>query len=110
MSYLHPPRIVFSGTFQADVSTVNNDVRHFDNATFEKRFQDFQKQSQDPPATIMNGWWNPEGTGAFRLIDVKVTGTETAEAIPQDDPAVGRLSRSTYLASAFFRTFWPCSA
>jgi hypothetical protein len=28
MSYLNNVRLVFTGKFQADVSTVNNDVRH----------------------------------------------------------------------------------
>ena len=66
MSYLTVPRIVFSGRFQADVSTVNNDVRHYDNTAFEPIFQE--------PMTneAMNGWWNPDGTGAFRLIDVQI--------------------------------------
>jgi hypothetical protein len=29
MSYLGAPRLHFAGTFQADVSTVNNRVSHF---------------------------------------------------------------------------------
>jgi hypothetical protein len=41
MSYLDNLRLVFAGDFQADVSTVNNDVHHYDNATFEARFQQF---------------------------------------------------------------------
>jgi hypothetical protein len=39
MSYLNVVRLAFAGTFQADVSTVNNDVRHFDNASFEPAYQ-----------------------------------------------------------------------
>lgn len=70
MSYLQLPRLVFAGRFQADVSTVNNDPRHFDNATFEERFQEFGTRYQ------MNGWWNPVGTGIFRLSDCKITGLE----------------------------------
>jgi hypothetical protein len=35
MSYLNSPRLTFSGQFQADPSTVNNDPTHFNNATFE---------------------------------------------------------------------------
>ncbi|MBD2502102.1 hypothetical protein [Anabaena azotica] len=66
MSYLNKTRLVFAGDFQSDVSTVNNDVRHYDNATFEKRFQDFSK------GEILNGWWNPIGSGAFRLINCRV--------------------------------------
>ncbi len=68
MSYLAPTRIHFSGYFQADVSTVNNDVRHFDNDKFQARYQ---KPSED---NQMNGWWNPEGSGAFRLLECRITG------------------------------------
>lgn len=67
MTYLSIPRIAFSGRFQSDVSTVNNDVRHYDNAGFKPRFQEPQASN-----TEMNGWWNPRGTGAFRLVDVSV--------------------------------------
>ncbi|MBG1272048.1 hypothetical protein [Nostoc sp. WHI] len=66
MSYQNSLRLVFAGDFQSDVSTVNNDVRHYDNATFEQRFQDFQM------GEVLNGWWNPIGSGAFRLINCKV--------------------------------------
>ena len=79
MSYLNNLRLVFAGDFQADVSTVNNDVRHYDNATFEKRFQEFQE------GNILNGWWNPIGSGAFRLINCKVQSAVNEEK----DPAVG---------------------
>ncbi|UTH73781.1 hypothetical protein [Chromobacterium sp. IIBBL 290-4] len=61
MSYLHYPRLAFSGLFQADVSTVNNDPRHFDNQTFEPYFQKPEEGQQ------FNGWWNPLGTGIFGL-------------------------------------------
>src|SRR5882724_11524410 len=72
MSYCTLPRLTFSGQFQADVSTVNNDVRHYDDGSFEPRFQ----EAQTGPS--MNGWWNPKGTGAFRLIDVQVNQALTA--------------------------------
>ncbi|QRN97820.1 hypothetical protein JRI60_01675 [Archangium violaceum] len=89
MSYLHPVRLVFSGTFQADVSTVNNDVRHYDNATFEPRFQ----QMQDSETGVENGWWNPTGSGAFRLMDCKVTSVHYKDGSstrnPRTDPVVG---------------------
>jgi hypothetical protein len=87
MSYLETPRLAFSGNFEADVSTVNNDVRHYDAATFEPRFQDMQTVNA-AGQTVMNGWWNPEGTGAFRLIGVQVSGTETP-GHPQNDAATG---------------------
>lgn len=89
MSYLNHLRLVFSGQFQADVSTVNNDVRHFDNATFEERFQKLQQRP------VENGWWNPIGSGAFRLINCRVTsvhyqdGNSTAD--PKVDSAIGLL-------------------
>jgi hypothetical protein len=72
MSYCTLPRLTFSGQFQADVSTVNNDVRHFENESFEARFQ-------EPTAgSVLNGWWNPAGTGAFRLVGVRVNQALTA--------------------------------
>ena len=67
MSYLNPIRLNFSGQFQADPSTVNNDVRHFNNATFQPQFQ--QPQSG---TFMLNGWWEPEGSGAFRLVNCLV--------------------------------------
>ena len=87
MSYLNNLRLAFSGDFQADVSTVNNDVRHFDNATFQSRFQDFQTR------TDANGWWNPIGSGAFRLIDCQIQSVSyedgTTATDSSLDPAIG---------------------
>lgn len=68
MCYLDQPRLVFSGDFQADVSTVNNDVRHYDNRTFEPRFQ------RPPEGNVENGWWNPNGGATFTLINCTVKG------------------------------------
>jgi hypothetical protein len=67
MSYLNPIRLHFSGRFQADPSTVNNDVRHFNNATFKPEFR--QPQTAPEP---WNGWWEPEGSGAYRLVGCTV--------------------------------------
>jgi len=67
MSYISIPRLAFSGSFEADVSTINNDVRHYNVDTFKSRFQDMQNQE------ALNGWWNPEGSGAFRLWGVRIT-------------------------------------
>jgi hypothetical protein len=64
MSYLDSPRVHFRGWFQADVSTINNDVRLFQNASFVPEYQQLNQ----------NGSWNPEGTGIFRLLDCSVTG------------------------------------
>jgi hypothetical protein len=60
MSYLDPVRLHFAGAFRADVSTVNNDPIHYNNGTFDPCFH-----KQGPGATL--GWWNPAGTGSWRL-------------------------------------------
>src|ERR1700732_4035436 len=81
MSYLDIPRLHFSGRFQADISTVNNDVRYFDNAGFQDKYQ-----------TMGDGGWNPEGTAIFRLVDCKIAGARTAQgsiATPAEDPVIG---------------------
>ncbi|KYF76302.1 hypothetical protein BE17_52395 [Sorangium cellulosum] len=89
MSFLNRIRLAFAGTFQADVSTVNNDVRHFDNATFKSSFQEL------PEGNSANGWWNPMGSGAFRLLDCRVTGVWYDDGSftddPTKDPVVGML-------------------
>ncbi|KAA0572602.1 hypothetical protein [Azospirillum sp. Sh1] len=94
MSFLNPVRLVFSGTFQADVSTVNNDVRHYDNESFRPVYQEFGKTLPDGEA-VYNGWWNPTGSGAFRLIDCKVVGLGFADGSFVDrrgaDAALGML-------------------
>jgi hypothetical protein len=59
VSYLDSPRLHFRGWFQADVSTINNDVTAFD---------------AGPSAGAPDPGWNPEGTGIFRLVDCTVTG------------------------------------
>ena len=85
MSYLTIPRLVFSGGFQADVSTVNNDVRHYDNASFKPRFQEPMVSNAE-----LNGWYNPDGTGNFRLFDLRITQALSADgADPTQDPATG---------------------
>ena len=86
MSYLSLPRVTFAGTFQADTNTVNNDVRHYDNATFEANFQKLQRAVPGTPNMVFNGWWNPDGTNAFRLLDCIVSGAvgEDGTADSQD--------------------------
>ncbi len=64
MSYLDSPRIHFRGWFQADVSTINNDVRFFQNDSFVPDYQQLNT----------NGSWNPRGTGIFRILDCSITG------------------------------------
>jgi hypothetical protein len=85
MSYLDSPRIVFTGGFQADPSTVNNDVRYFKNDTFQKQYQDLSIQGD-------NGGWNPEGTGIFRFIGCRITGAQLGNeqiTSPAQDPIIG---------------------
>lgn len=78
MSYLNTPRLSFAGKFQADPSTVNNDPAHFNNDVFQSSYQEYGEGGS-------NGWWNPNGTGNFRLVDCVVTsvtykdGTTTSE-------------------------------
>jgi hypothetical protein len=82
VSYLDSPRLHFSGWFQADVSTINNDVRFFQNASFVPEYQQLDQ----------NGSWNPEGTGIFRILDCSVTGAFLDGRLltsPSDDPVIG---------------------
>lgn len=87
MTYLGYPRLHFAGLFQADVSTVNNDPEHFDTDRFAARFQKAQT------ATAPNGWWNPRGSGAWRLHNCRVTSALYSDgslvASPDADPIVG---------------------
>lgn len=69
MSYLNALRLHFAGRFQANVSTVNNDPGHYDNATFIPSYQDMQGPRFNPP----NGWFNPQGDAAWRLLGCTVT-------------------------------------
>ncbi|MCZ6802555.1 MAG: hypothetical protein O7D86_01090 [Proteobacteria bacterium] len=83
MSYLNNVRLVFSSRFQSDVSTVNNDVDHYNNETFTSNDQEYGQGAT-------NGWWNPCGSGAFRLINCKVTEVGLADGTTTtDDPVVG---------------------
>jgi hypothetical protein len=82
MSYLDSPRIHFRGWFQADVSTINNDVRMFQNDSFVPEYQQLNT----------NGSWNPKGTAVFRILDCSVTGgflNGQALTTPQDDAIIG---------------------
>ncbi len=66
MPYLNSLNVVFTGDFRSDVSTVNNDVRHYDNATFQKRFQ------LPKDGNLQNGWWNPTGGALFQFLNCTV--------------------------------------
>jgi hypothetical protein len=87
VSYLHPVRLHFSGSFRADVSTVNNVTDRFNNATFQDQFQLPLSGAQD------GSNWEPAGTGAWRLVDCHVTRAcrddGPAAVTPADDRAVG---------------------
>jgi hypothetical protein len=74
MSYLGYPRLHFSGEFQSDVSSVNNETTNFDDAHFDPL-------SQDQGGA---GSWNPRGTGAWRLRNCRVTGAVGGEGSPSD--------------------------
>jgi hypothetical protein len=83
MSYLNVPRLTFSGDFISDVSTVNNDTQHYNNASFEPSFQQFGQGSN-------NGWWNPEGGATFGFQDCHIKqivgedGTSTSDPLLDD--------------------------
>jgi hypothetical protein len=81
MSYLDAVRLTFHGDYQADVSTVNNDVRHYALDSFEDRFQ---APSQ---GDVMNGWWNPTGSNALRLLNCRVGSVGWPDGRTVSDPA-----------------------
>ena len=70
--HAHPvvPRILFTGKFLCDVSTVNNDPQHYDTAAFRPTYQ--LPYPRKDPNQNPNGWWNPQGTGSFALVSCKV--------------------------------------
>jgi hypothetical protein len=91
VSYLSSPRIHFAGRFQADTSTINNDVRHYDTQRF---CDDFQKPMEvmEGQIIVYNGYWNPDGSGAWRLLGCKVTAAVLDGCVfdrPEMDPVVG---------------------
>lgn len=86
MSYLNALRLHFSGRFQANVSTVNNDPAHFDNANFKNRYQDMQGKGMVPP----NGWFNPQGDAAWRFLGCQVTAASMPSGpVGSSDPVLG---------------------
>lgn len=83
MSYLSQSlRLHFAGRFQATVSTVNNDITHFNNATFQP--SDQLRQTD----TAANGWWNPDGDGVWRLLGCAITSAFMSDgsAVAATDP------------------------
>lgn len=86
MSYLNSTRLHFAGRFQANVSTVNNDPAHFDNAAFKSSYQDMEGPHMRPP----NGWFNPQGDAAWRFLGCTVTSAWTpAGPVGSGDPVLG---------------------
>jgi len=87
MSYLSQPRMVFSGRFFTDPSTVNNDPHHFDTEQFRSGYQ-------QPGPGASNGWWNPNGSATFRLVDCSITRVVYSDGSvavsPEEDPIVGQ--------------------
>lgn len=79
MSYLHLPRLTFSGDFISDVSTVNNDPQHYNNAVFEPSFQ-------LPGQGASNGWWNPEGGATFSFQNCSVMQVTKEDGTIVTDP------------------------
>jgi len=69
MSYLSPLRLHFSGQFQANISTVNNDPGHYNNSAFQPSYQQLEGIGMQPP----NGWFNPQGDAAWRFLGCRVT-------------------------------------
>src|ERR1051325_2017712 len=89
MSYLHPLRIHFAGEFIAAPSTINNDVKHFNNAEFDPSFQ-------LPGPGTTNGWWNPQGDHRFELTCSATTARygDGTIAAPGSDVALGATVQS----------------
>lgn len=81
MSYLHFPRLTFSGDFISDVSTVNNDTQHYNNDTFEPSFQ-------LPGQGAKNGWWNPEGGATFGFQNCQVMQVTYEDGTVISDPSM----------------------
>jgi hypothetical protein len=90
MSYLNALRLHFAGRFQANVSTVNNDPAHFDNAAFKSSYQKPQDDESD------NGWFNPQGDAAWRFFGCKVTAAwMPTGAVSSGDPVLGYIVADT---------------
>jgi hypothetical protein len=79
VSYLNPLRLHFSGSFEAAVSTVNNDPVHYDNTRFEPSYA--EPQSGTAPDEL-NGWFNPDGSGDWKLHGCAVTSAFLADGSP----------------------------
>lgn len=84
MSYLNALRLHFAGQFQASPSTVNNDPTHYSIAAYQPAWQ------KPGDASGPNGWWNPQGDAAFRLLGCKITSAWTPSGrVLASDPVLG---------------------
>ena len=90
MSYLNPLRLHFSGSFEAAVSTVNNDPVHYDSARFKPSYAELQAGTAPDE---LNGWFNPDGSGDWRLHGCTVTSAFVADGSPaaRTDPILACL-------------------
>lgn len=93
MSVLRLPRLIFSGKFQADPSTVNNDPAHFDSLNFKPEYQLPETQ------TAPNGWWNPKGTGNWQFSQCVVTRVVYRDGTTCDDPQVDPIVGTSILSN-----------
>ena len=85
MSVLHLPRLIFSGKFQADPSTVNNNPDNY-------------QLSKNPES--LDASWNPMGTGHWNLIDCVVTRVVYKDGTFCDDPAIDPIVGTSILSNA----------
>lgn len=87
VSYLNPLRLHFAGTFEAAVSTVNNDPVHYDSARFDPSY------GLPAAGAALNGSFNPRGSGNWRLHDCTVTAAFLTDGSPaaDTDPVLGCL-------------------
>lgn len=87
VSYLNPLRMHFSGSFEAAVSTVNNDPVHYDNARFKPSYA--EPQTGTEPGEL-NGSFNPDGSGNWKLHGCVVTSAFLADGspAPRTDPVL----------------------
>ena len=88
VSYLNPLRLHFSGSFEAAVSTVNDDPVHYDSARFKPSYA--EPQSGTTPDEL-NGWFNPDGSGDWKLHSCAVTAARALRRRAASPPR-GRLS------------------
>lgn len=94
MSYLNVPRLHFSGRFQADPSTVNNNDNNWDpTITFTEASPTYLPGYPDNDQLYNNSvYWNPSGTHNWAFLDCTVKGAandQGAFSAPSADPIIG---------------------